>query len=239
MQEEEKAEQLDVMPPATGEILDLISKDHSYYMATLAPKIWFTKEERAPLYKWFSRHDQVLGYTEVASRKHLHVLFSSDVKKTGNVTRSLEQLFDKHKIEFEKGITINVKKASHPLGYFHYLTSDVKGGTRVLLKGWRQTWIQEQCRNNLKQIPRKLLKKDVYVVNNVEGPDLITLFAERHHMPLVDKRTFIAVVVEMECNKYRFHSCKKKDLLTNTLALHGHIRCSVSLWESELCFIGD
>lgn len=214
--------------------LDLFLANTKYYMATLAPKDWFTTEERTPIYAWFSTHDQVLGYTEEENRKHLHVLFSSKQKKTGNVTRSLERMFETNQIEFTKGVTINVKSSSHPIGYFHYLTDEIKQGTRVMIKGWQLTWIQEQCRANLKSMPRKLLSKDVYTVNNKEGPDLIVKYAKAHHMLCNCKQTFIRCVARMSTDKYRFHNVKMKWLYCDVLALCGNTRSVVSHWEAEL-----
>jgi len=212
-------------------------KDHRFYMCTLSPAVWYDAPQREAIIEWFSRHDQVLGYQEQEGQTHWHVLFSSKQKKTGNVTRAIENLHTDLNIEWTKGVTINVKYSSVPLGHFHYLTDEIKGGKRVMLKGWRMSWIQEQCRANLKSKPRKLLRKDVYVVNNIEGPDLIVQYATKHHMPLVDKRTFVQVVVRMGRDKYRFHKTKKKDLFADTLSIMGHDRASVSLWENELMFV--
>ncbi len=221
--------------------LDLFVKGVTYYFATLAPKDWFSEPHRELIFTWFSKHDQVLGYTEVASRKHLHVLFSSPIKKTFNVTRQLTKLFETNNIPHTEHVTINVRKSNIPIGYFHYLTSDLKdsNGKQCMIKGWKLTWIQKQCRDNLKLVPKKLLSKDTRVVNNVDGPSLIRRYAEMHHMPLRDKRTFIEVVVRMGGDKYRFHTCKKKDLLADTLAECGHDRCSRLVWESEFHFIED
>ncbi len=217
--------------------LDYIAKGSVHYFVTLAPKDWFTTEEYQPIKEWFSRHDQVLGYEEVASRRHLHVLVSSKQKKTGNVTRALENLFTSHDIPWEKGVTIDVRRSVEPIGHFHYLTNESKGGTRVMIKGWSMSWIQQQCRDNLKKLPRKLLRKDVYVCNNIDGPRLIIEYADRHNMPLVDKFSFIQVVVSMTGDKYRFHTCKKKDLFVDVLGVCGYGKYAKSMWEGELAFI--
>ncbi len=217
--------------------LDLFTANTRYYLATLAPKDWFDADQRRVIYEWFSRHDQVLGYTEQEGRKHLHVLFSSKQKKTGNVTRAIENVFSHNDIPMTKGVTIDVKFSSHPIGYLHYLTDEIKGGTQVMLKGWRMTWIQQQCRDNLKSMPKKLLSKDVYVMNNVQGPDLILKYAEAHHMLCNDKASFIRTVSRMSADKYRFHNCKKKDLYCDVLALCGNQRAVSSLWDMELLML--
>jgi len=219
--------------------LDLFVKGKTYYFLTISPKDWFTAPQRKVVYEWFSQFDQVLGYTEVANRKHLHVLFSSTIKKTFNVTRLITKLFTDHQIPFEPHVTIKLLRSSHPIGTLHYLTHPDKGGTRVLLKGWQMSWIQQTCRDNVKLIPKKLLQKDVRVLSNVDGPALIIKYAETHHMPLTCKRSFIEVVTRMSGDKYRFHATKKKDLLADTLAECGHDRCARLVWESEFRFIED
>ncbi len=240
MAQEQKEITIPTMPPAkeVRGFLDLLVKDQRYYMATLAPgPVWFDSEQRKIIAEWFSRHNQVLGVTEVEAHKHYHVMFCSTVRKTGNVTRALENLFTKNSIPWTKGVTINVKYCSVPIGTFYYLTDPQKKGIVVFVKGWRMSWIQEICRKNLKSMPKKLLTKDMRVVNDVEGPDLIIKFANRHHMPLVDKTTFIQVVARMIGDKYVFHKCKMKHLISSTLAINGHMRCVVSWLENELHFI--
>ncbi len=217
--------------------MDFIAKDACHYLVTLAPKDWFTQEQYAPIKLWFSKHDQVLGYEETEGKRHLHVLLSSTQKKTGNVTRALENLFTTHDIPWAKNVTIDVRRSVEPIGHFHYLTNESKGGTQVMIKGWTLTWIQQQCRDNLKKLPRKLLRKDVYVVNNIDGPKLIIDYADCHAMPLTDKFSFIEVVRRMAGDKYRFHTCKKKDLFVDVLAVCGETRYARSLWENELAFI--
>ncbi len=97
--------------------------------------------------------------------------------------------------------------------------------------------IQEQCRARPDLVPRKILEDGTRVVHNREGPALIARFALEHNLRLLCKHEFIGVVTAMEGEGYQFHRCKKKDLLTNTLAMQGHLACSRSLWEMELQMI--
>ncbi len=221
-----------------GPKMDFFSKDKQHYMATLNPgPIWFTPEEYIYIRQWFAKHDQLVGYEEVASHRHLHVLFSSDTKKTGNVTRALETVFSNAGIPFTKGVTIVVVNSKFPVGHFHYLTHPSKRGTRVMLKGWTMTWIQEECRKGVKFIPRKVLRGDCYVVNNIEGPALIIKFAEVNGFALLDKVTFIDCVTTMQKENYKFHASKEEYLYTDVMALLGHMRAAQSLWESKLNFV--
>lgn len=217
--------------------LDLWFKDTRYYLATLSPKDWFDRDQLKPIFAWFSKHDQVYGVTEIASHKHLHVLFSSKQKKTGNVTRALNNLLDQNNIPNEKGVTVDVRYSSVPLGHLHYLTNEVKGGTQVMIKGWRLTWLQQQCRDNLKSMPKVLLKKGVYVVSNVEGPELIVKYAAMHNRCVNDKASIIRCIASMCVDKYRFHNTKIEWLCADTMALCGNMRGITSLLEGKLQFI--
>jgi len=215
--------------------LDLFCTGKHYYLVTLAPgPVWFTEEEFDKIIIFCKRETQVLAYTEVASHKHLHVLLSSSMKKTFNVTRSFTNFFTKEKIPFVDKVTIDVRHSTVPIGYFWYLTDEIKNGTQVAIKGWRMTWIQDTCRANLKVKPRKMLNKDTRVVNNVDGPALISQYAELHHMMLIDKVTFVRVVARMMKDKYLFHNVKPKCLFATVLAIEGHPKAAISFWENEL-----
>lgn len=245
-QAEEKEEQLPTMPPAApakpfrhfiaGDRMHLI-KGREYYMVTLAPKVWYTADERKVIYEYFSQYDQVLGVTEIAAKKHLHVLHSSTVKKTGNVTRGLERLLTRNNIEWVKGVTIDVRHSVVPHGHVHYLIQEIKNGTRILTKGWQECWIQQILKEKLKSIPRKLLRKEVYVMNNIDGPDMVVKFADAYGMPLFDKRTVIACMGAMAKDKYRFHACKLRFILTDVLAMGGNDAGFISMLEMEFQMI--
>jgi len=238
VQQEEKEEEIPTLPPAKQSNLDLLSKQHTYYHCIINPgDSWFDEAELQHILDWYKTHVQALVTTEHASFQHLHALIASKTAKTGNVTRSLEQLFKRHSIPFEKGVTIKVRKSTVPIGHFHYLMDPAKKGKVLVTHGWRLTWIQDQCRQNPGKKPRKLLEDGTRVVHNREGPRLIADYAEAHNLHLTCKTDFIGVVTDMESKGFQFHKCKKKDLLTNTLAMQGHTACTRSLWEMELMMI--
>ncbi len=219
------------------ERLDMIVKGKKHYFVTLAPKIWFNQTEYVGIKHWFAQWSQVLGYEEVGSKKHLHVLFSSKTEKTGNITRSLERMFTSCGIPFEKGVTIDVKHAVEPIGIFHYITHPDKHGVRVFLKGWSMSWIQDQCRSHIKLIPKKLLRKDTYQINNIDGPRLVIEFADRHNLPVADLFSFKQVLTEMMIQSYQFHGCKLKFLYAQVQALAGNRAAVVSFFDGELNFL--
>jgi len=207
------------------------------FFLTISPKEQFTPAQ-AQVVKQFHQHfERCLLVSEVRADgcDHYHSVYSSAHKKTNSETRVLERLFTKNHISFTVGVTIKLKKVSNVLGLFHYLLKDVTADNPpLLLSGWQMSWIKQQCLDNVKNIPRKLLDKEVCMVTKRNGAELLLAYAKAAGMPIQGKECFIEVFLDMEAKHYNFSNVRLVSLYTRVMSLLGIRGPSRANVESEL-----
>lgn len=250
--DEAKSDTAEEMPKATGQApaIELNprapqlphgpSKDTFQYFVTLTAKSGFTASEIKPIVGWHKHNSSTtLLVKELTSKGfiHLHSIITTTCKTTNQITRKLQYLWKTQNMELSKA-SIKVKKCTHFLGMFHYLTKDLASDGSVLyIKGWKMSWIQEQVKDSLKSMPKKMLLKGDYCVTLKNGTALLVEYAERTAMPLVDKFSFARLVSQMASEGYTFDNCKLKFLFTQVMARKGDRKWMECLVLNELQYL--
>ncbi len=219
---------------------DHVQTNHYEYFVTISPQREFLREERETLCAWHSKFDSVLLVAEDRPSdgvEHYHSIIQSTVKATTSITKQLARLFEKEQWPYTKGVTVQVKKVSDRIGLFHYLTKDMGDKPPLGIKGWKMTWIKQQCVENVKKIPHKMLNRGGYTVNNKIGPNLVITYAKARSLPLTGKLSFSTILCEMAAAGYQFSGVKLKFLYAETMALTGSKQAFASLLENELHFL--
>lgn len=216
------------------------SKNQYQYFITLNIRDGFTTEEIARVKAWHQHHtEECVLVTELcdSGKVHLHSVITCSQKQTVQVTRKIKTLFDSLNLDWTPFVTCKVKRVTQLTGLFHYLLKDLGDKPPILLKGWTRSWIDQQCKDNLKKIPRKMLLKNEYHVTVKTGVPLMLEFAKRTAMPLVDKHSFIEVAMAMQVEGFCFDNVKPKWLFGQVMIRCGVPRYQRSVWENELQFI--
>lgn len=167
---------------------------------------------------------------------HLHSCFRYDAKQTSTITKSLVRLFDTHQIPYETNVTIRVKKVTDLIGMFHYLTKELEGKPLVLT-GWRMAWIRQQCLDNLKKMPRKMLVKDDAFIDMRSSVGLVLEYSKRKGIPIAGRTGFRSCLCAMAREGYRFEKIKIRQLYIHVLAQLGDSRPFGSFIDNELQFL--
>ena len=189
---------------------------------------------------WFAQTtDSCLVVTErhASGKLHLHAGTRQRQKTPNEITRMLVRICESLNILVVKGITIKVKRTTNLIGWFHYLTKDLGDADPLLVQGWQLTWIQQQCRENMKKMPHKMIKGDDFTMNMVTAPNLVIQYAKRHGLAPPDtKDSFATVICLMAKDGYQIHSLKLRILYCEIAARFDSMAPLRSLIEHELEF---
>ncbi len=211
------------------------------YSITLTSANGFCEEAVRTFREWFrSRCDKCLLVRErhASGAIHLHAGATLQDKQTAQVTRKLRTVYNHLNIDIVPGVSIMVKRTSDQIGWFHYLTKDLQQNDHaVLVKGWKMTWIQEQCLANLKKIPYKMLAGDDYSMRMDTATGLVLEYSKRKGLPISGKASFTDCLCHMSADGYQFHRLKLKFLYGHVLSRLGYSSAMRSLIENEIMFL--
>lgn len=168
-------------------------------------------------------------------RTHLHAVISSPVKNATSITKRCERIYTQLSLPIVKGVSIKCKKVTHFDGAVQYCMKDVpKGGKPVAIKGWDMKTLEDQMLKNLKQMPRKMVTRDDYYINQRTATSLLIEFAKRTACPIIDKITFKMVVCAMMKEGYQFDAIKLAPVYVQIIARSGDTRPAMDWIDGQL-----
>jgi len=174
------------------------------------------------------------------TNSHLQCVVSFGTKKQSNIMAKMKTLYKKMDLEIVNRHTCVVKAATHMDGALHYCSKElVNKGNVVLLKGWRQGWIDTQVKAYAKKTPRIELQSMGTRLTQTSAPGAMYKWAKANNMQVVDKRSFIEVGKLMTAEGYMFGTCKAKGIYMDVCGLFGDGRALADVWEAELAFVRD
>jgi len=136
--------------------------------------------------------------------------------------------------------TCVVKAATHMDGALHYVSKELADkGKVVLLKGWRQGWIDLQVKEFVKKTPRIEFQSLGVRLTQTSAPGAMYKWALANNMQIVDKRSFINVGKLMTAEGYQFGTCRAKGIYMDVCGLFKDGRALGDVWEAELAFVRD
>ncbi len=169
---------------------------------------------------------------------HYHSVGTWNTKCSSNVKKSCERLYNKYGLEWT-AVAVKVVMVKHLVGMFHYLLKSKGEQPPLLLMGWKMSWIKQQCLNNVKSTPYKLLLKDKLCLTAKSATPFVIRYAQAKNLPLSCKQTFADVISEMMCDGYQFEAVRIKWLFTQVMALSGHQGYCRNFVLGELNFIEE
>lgn len=177
-------------------------------------------------------------FGESKMNSHLEGVVEFDSEVTSNITGRFRRLYDSMDIEVVPRITISIKRATHLVGCLIYASKELlKKGNVILLKGWEQSWIDRQIKENVKSIPHSMLTKKGVRVTQGTGPALIHEWCLANNMQVIYKKDYFSVTERMGADGYMFGKCRHVGLYQDVVSLFGSGRAVLKVAESELRFI--
>lgn len=218
--------------------MDPASNGTYQYFITLTSAIGFNGPQEDQVVQWHRRNcDKVFLARELhdSGAAHYHsVVCVSAPRQASKVTEKLVRLYAEMGIDWVKGISVKVKTVSDFVGCLHYVRKDLGDDLPILLLGWRLSWIKQQCIAGVKHIPFKMLRKDVYMIQESTAVAVVIRYASASGHPLTGKDSFMTVVCAMSAEGYRFVKIKKLDLFADVLASVGDLSHVRNLWSDTL-----
>jgi len=216
----------------------------SHYTITLTGPGGLTVDHIGVAKQWFNENCvncyvvNEFGDSELFS--HLQVVAEFNTKKTSNVSGKMKKLYALMDIEVLPRITYRVKALSEMVGAIWYASKEINGkGNVVLLKGWRQSWIDEQVKAGEKKRPVKEYEKLGIRLTNNTAPGAMFKWAQAHNMQITNKAEFIAVGKQMTCDGYQLGGCRVKGLFMDVCGLFKNGDALEAIWTNDLFFIQD
>jgi len=214
-----------------------------YYKITLTASGGIPKSQCVELAKYFSvcEHAYVVNeFGESGGNSHLEIIAEFSTETTSNVTERMRVLYVRLKIPFVRGVSVRVKKATHLIGALIYASKELKeSGVVLLLNGWESSWIDKQCRENIKSIPFKMLSKQgVRLTQNTAGARMYE-FAKSINRRVVDMQSYREVAVLMAENQYLWGSVRHVSILQDVTALFKSGESVGMAIDSAFRFLGE
>ncbi len=214
-----------------------------FYKVTLTARAGLTEGQVESIGKHFSpcTHAYLVHeYGADGSNSHIEGVIELDAKKTSNVTRSIKTLYDKLDIEVVPFITIKVKAVTHLGGAISYAMKELQDeGKVILLRGWKDTWIQKQFKEQVKkQSSAPLLKMGTWVTKRM-GPAIIFEFCRAENLRIRSLADYREVIIKMGDKQYMFDKGIHVCCYANVLALMGDGSGHRQVMDQEFRFMED
>jgi len=158
---------------------------------------------------------------ESGSNSHVEGVAEFETVNTSNVTQRVKGLYKTLKIDVSPN-SIRVKKVTHLIGAIIYANKEIEtDGVVLILKGWTQTWIDKQVKDNVKNIPHKMLKKKGTRLTQGTAGALIYEWAIANTCRVVSKQDYQYVAKQMAKEGYLFGSVRHVGVFQDVCALFG------------------
>lgn len=205
------------------------ARDAFGYFITFTSPNGFSEAQEDQIVQFHKRKcENCLLVTErhADGRKHYHSsILVMKPKTTNGMTRQVANLYKAMEIEVVGRVTFQVKKVSDQVGSFWYLLKEQEDDQLpLLLMGWKMEWIKEQCKSNIKKIPRRMLMKDRVVLNSSNSIPYCLRFAEAAGMGITGKESFKNLVKLMVKDSYSFDNVKIPWLYSQLMCIAGDDR---------------
>ncbi len=208
-----------------------------FYKITLTSSCGLTQPDIEKIKNYFTqcRHVFLVNeFGESLQNSHCEGIVEFDTEHTANVTARCKLLYASMGVEVSD-YSIRVKKITHLIGQIIYTNKELSGkGELILLKGWNSTWIDKTVKENVKNIPHKMLTKKGTRLTQNTGGALIHEWCLANNCRVTNKEDLKEVVRLMADQGFLFGSVRPKGIYVDVCAHFGDGRAASALFESEL-----
>ncbi len=208
-----------------------------FYKLTLTTSGGFEQSIIEQIITYFKECDHaylVNEFGEHGINSHLEGVVEFDTKKTSNVTFRIKRLYTLIGLDVTP-YSIRVKKVTHLSGAIVYASKELKiDGKLMLLKGWKQTFIDLQAKELAKEKTYDVLRKQgTRITQKIAGAQVYG-FATAHNMIVKTKQDCITVCTMMAQEGYLFGSIRPKGVFVDVCALFADGGATRMFFENEL-----
>lgn len=208
-----------------------------FYKITLTSSGGLTKPDIAKIRAYFKqcRHVFLVNeFGESLQNSHCEGIVEFETEHTANVTARCHSLYSQMGVEVSD-YSIRVRKITHLVGQIIYTKKELSGiGELILLQGWSQTWIDKTVKENVKNIPHKMLTKKGTRLTQNTGGALIHEWCLANNCRVTNKADLEEVVRLMADEGFLFGSIRPKGIFADVCAHFGDGRAAASLFHSDL-----
>lgn len=212
-----------------------------FFKVTLTSRNGLSKESVDSILIHFNKCKKayiVHEFGEAGTNSHLEGVIEMETSKTSNVTRGIERVYENLKLEIVKGISIHVVRVTNLPGAFIYASKELeKEGRMALMKGWDRTFVDEICKENVRNIPYSMLKRAGTRLYPSTAAALMYEWCKENERFIVEKNAYLEVVHLMADDGYMFDACRHLGLYPALCSLFGDGSASRNVAESDLRFI--
>lgn len=214
-------------------------KKSKNYFLTLSPRQDLSSVHLAVVVDWHKLRTPCILVSEERTDgvEHYHSVFGDTASRAAKVTEKFNRLMDAGGLPYVKGVTLKIRAVTDLIGMFHYLTKDLGDGKPLVLSGWKLSWIRQQCLENLKKIPKKMLMRNDRLIGVAGSVGLVLEYSKRKGIPLTGKESFRRCLMEMAKEGYRFEKIKIRQLYVHVMAQCGDARAFGAMIDNELQFL--
>lgn len=212
-----------------------------YYLVTLTRTGGFIVATCVKFEDWFKLSFQYCVVTRELHKSghlHLHAVVQSKVKQASTLTARIERLYELWDIPLVKRVSINCKTAVVLEGAVQYVLKDVvPGDAPSVLCGWDMKTLEDQMLSALKKMPRSMVQRDDYYLNQRVATSLLIEYGKRIGVAILDKISFKQVVVSMMKEGYQFDAVKLAPVYVQILARSGYVQAANQWIDDQLQFL--
>lgn len=174
---------------------------------------------------------------ESGGNSHVEAICKLPTQSTNNVTRRFHRLYQQMGLELTHQ-AIRVKKASHLVGALIYTAKELKTtGKLMVIKGWTQTWIDKQIKENVSDIPYKMLKGMGHRLTQQVAGATMYEYAKAHNMQVTSKQEYSSVAKLMAKDRYLFGTLRHIGVYQDVSSLFGSGEAVENVIDSQLAFV--
>ncbi len=193
-----------------------------YYKVTLTTSGGLVQANLDEIKNYFSTNEHAylcVEYGEAGGNCHVEGVIDYDTSKTSNVTRRMKSLYSRMELEFTPN-SVRVRKVTHMSGAISYGSKELhEKGSLLLLRGWKQTWIDKQVKDNVKKMRYDKLCSKGTRLTSLSGAAVMHEWCLANNRVVNGKTDMCEVVRLMGDEKYLFGNVKFKSLYFDLCAL--------------------
>ncbi len=214
-----------------------------FFKITLTTSGGFTTKQVDEFEKVFDRLNHVyvvVEYGESGGNRHLEGIIERDTIKTYNVTTWIKRQYALLDIDVSYN-SIRVKAATDRIGAIIYASKELKKlhteSEVISLRGWTQTWIDKQIKDNVSKISFKELKKRGTKMTKGTGGALMYEWCIANNRQVLNKGDYIEVVKTMGDQGFMFGCVRHVGIYQDVCCLFGDGTAASDVAMNELHFL--
>jgi len=211
----------------------------NFYKITLTTSNGFEYADLKNFKEFFQNFSHAYLAVEHGQNGNAHIegVIQRDTVSTNNVRLLLERAY------LAMGLPVScrsvvVRRVTHLNGAIFYASKELntERGCLLILRGWSQTWIDEQLKAKVPLFKQLELKKLGHHLSKHTAAATVFKWCDAHNRCVTSKADFLEIVYSMASEGWMFGNIRSKALYPDVLALFSQGYAIRDIYENDLCF---